>query len=424
MKTLFKNISSLATVSANGKTEKRKNEMNNIGVVKNGAILFDEEILWVGSDDEMKMMIDSGNISPDAIYNMSGKTVMPGFVDSHTHIVFGGDRTIEFGRRLRGESYKKIAEEGGGIKTTVKGTRNASIDELFDTGYLLAKNAIKHGTTALEIKSGYGLSLESEMNQLKAIKKLKEELPIHISATFLGAHDFPSEYKNDHDKYIDIIINEMIPQVVEEQLADYCDVFIDEGFYSLKEGERIMKAALDAGLKLKIHADELVNTNSAKLAAEMGAISADHLLQISNESIEAMSQTDTVATLLPGTAYFIRMPYAPARKIIDSNIITAISTDTNPGSSFTENMQLIMSLSAMNMNMTAEETISAATINGARAIEQSHRLGSLEKGKQADMIVLDTPSFLDIFYHFGINHVKETWCKGKKIAVNNTEYEF
>lgn len=424
MKTLLKNISSLVTVDAGGKTEKAGAAMNEVSEISGGAMLFGENIEWIGTSAEAKELLRTGKIKADKELDMNGKTVLPGFVDSHTHIVFAGDRTSEFGRRLRGVSYKQIADEGGGILTTMKATRQASIEELYAMGLKLAKNAIRHGATALEVKSGYGLSLESELNQLRAIKMLKETLPIHISATFLGAHDMPPEYKSDRQKYIDIIINEMIPQVADEKLAEYCDVFIDKGFFTIDEGRQIMQAGLDAGMKLKIHADELFDTGSAKLAADMGAISADHLLNISDEGIKALAKAKTVATLLPGTAYFIRMPYAPARKLIAADAIVALSTDTNPGSSFTENMQLIMSLAAINMHMTAEECISAATLNGAKAIEQSHRLGSLEVGKQADFIVMDTVSYIEIFYHFGINHVESTWAKGKLICKNSLECDF
>lgn len=413
MKTLIKNISSLVTVNNEGKLFKAGSDMQNIAEIKNGAMLFDENILWVGTTNEAQSRIASGEMTADKTIDATGKTILPGFVDSHTHIVFAGNRSGEFARRLRGVTYQQIAEEGGGILTTMKGTRNASVDELFENGLTLAKSAIKYGTTAIEIKSGYGLTLESELNQLRAAKKLKEELPLHISTTFLGAHDFPPEYKQNRQKYIDIIKNEMLPAVVEEGLAEYCDAFIDKGYYTIDEGRQVLQAGLDAGLKLKVHCDELADVSAAKLAAELGAISADHLLFVSDESIDAMVRAGTVATLLPATAYFIRMPYANARKMLEKGATVALSTDCNPGSSFTENMQLILSLAVINMNMTAEESITAATLNGAKAIEQSHRLGSLEPGKQADFIVAETDSYTDIFYHFGINHIIETWIKGK-----------
>lgn len=415
MAKLIKNINSLVTMNSDGALQKSGSEMTQIGNILNAAMIFDDKIIWTGENSLVDNYIKKNNIQITETIDAVDKTVIPGFVDSHTHIVFAGDRSNEFARRLRGVTYKQIAEEGGGIQTTMKATRSATVDELTSNGYKLALNAIKHGTTSFEVKSGYGLNFESEMNQLKAIQNLKNLLPAHFSATFLGAHDFPPEYKSNRDFYIDLLINEMIPYVAENQLAEYCDAFIDEGYYTIEEGRKVLQAGLDNGLKLKVHADELVNTGAAKLAADLGAISADHLLFTSDESIEAMKKSGTVATLLPGTAYFIRMPYAPARKMLDAGLTVALSTDTNPGSSFTENMQLILSLAVINMNMTTEEALAAATINGAKAIEQSHRKGSLEIGKDSDFVILDTSSYAEMFYHFGINHVESTWIKGQKI---------
>ena len=417
MATLVKNISSLVTVNADGKKYKIGKEMQDIGEIKDGAIIFDDKILFVGTTKSAEEAIKNKKFNIESTIDANGKTILPGFVDSHTHIVFGGNRSGEFARRLRGVTYQEIAQEGGGILTTVKGTRQASLEQLVKRGRQLAHSAMSYGTTAMEVKSGYGLNLESEIRQLQAIDHLKKELDMHISATFLGAHDVPPEYKSNRQMYIDIIKREMIPTVAEMRIADYCDAFIDKGYYTLLEGEEILKAGLSYGMKLKVHCDELADFGSASLAASLGAISADHLLFVSDEGIEAMQEANTVACLLPGTAYFIRMPYANARKIIDSGCITAISTDCNPGSSFTENMQLILSLSVINMNMTAEEAITAATLNGAAAIEQSHKMGSLEPGKDANFIVCNIDSYTDLFYHFGINHVKETWINGKKISL-------
>ncbi|MDA3843313.1 MAG: imidazolonepropionase [Candidatus Kapabacteria bacterium] len=415
MSKLITNIESLVTCSADHALYKTGAEMQNIGEINKGAILFGEQIEWVGTADEAVQMMKSASYTPEEIIDASGKTVFPGFVDSHTHIVFAGNRSGEFARRLRGVSYQEIAAEGGGILTTVKGTRAASIEELADTGRGLALSAMKHGTTSIEIKSGYGLTLKSELNQLRAIKMLKEELPLHISSTFLGAHDFPPEYKNKHSKYVDIVCNEMIPAVAAEDLAEYCDVFIDKGYYTLDEGRKILETGIKYGLKPRVHCDELADTNSSALAAELGAASADHLLFVSDSSIEAMKKAGTVATMMPGTAYFIRMPYAPARKIIDSGAIAALATDCNPGSSFTENMQLVLSLAVINMKMTAEEALNASTLNGAYALGLSDKRGSLEVGKQADFVVANVSSYTDLFYHFGINHVEETWIGGIKI---------
>lgn len=418
MKLLF-NTSSIITVKAGENLFKTGSEMSQIGEVKNGAMLFDETIEFVGPEAEVREYIKNKNIDLVEEIDAAGRCVLPGFVDSHTHIVFAGNRTEEFGRRLRGVSYKEIAEEGGGIQTTVKATQNASIEELMSVGRGLARNAIKHGTTAMEVKSGYSLTTEGELKQLRAIRELNKELPIDLVPTFLGAHDFPKEMKDDHGRYIDLIVNEMIPQVAEEGLAEYCDAFIDEGYYTVDEGRRVLEAGLENGMMLKVHCDELADVSAAQLAASMGAVSADHLLFASDKSIEALVESETVCGLLPGVAYFIRMPYAPARKMIERGAIVAVASDCNPGSSFTENMQQIMQLAAINMHMTAEETIVAATLNAAHAIERSDIMGSLEEGKQANFIILDSPNYTDLFYHFGINHVEQTFVKGRRISCDS-----
>lgn len=413
---IIKNIDSLVTVNANGNSFKIKEEMADIGEVKNGAVIFDENIIFVGTTDEAENYVADNGIEIGETIDGSGKTVLPGFVDSHTHIVFAGNRSGEFGRRLRGATYQEIADEGGGILTTVKATRQASIEELAEQGRKLACSALKYGTTAIEMKSGYGLTLEAEMKQLEAVKLLKSELSQTVVSTFLGAHDFPPEYADNRDGYVDVICNEMLPLVAERGLAEFCDAFVDKGYYTIEQGRKIFKKAKELGLKIKAHADELADVSAAALAAELGAVSADHLLFVSDEGIEALRASGTVATLLPGTAYFIRLPYAPARKLIDSGVITALATDCNPGSCFTENMQLILSLAVINMKMTAEEALSAATLNAAHAIGLSSKIGSLEIGKQADFIIAGVNSYTDLFYHFGINHVEEVRIKGKRVV--------
>jgi imidazolonepropionase len=418
MKTLLKNISSLVTVDTKGKNFKEGSEMNSIGEIKNGAILFSDKIEWIGTNSQAEDLLKSNKLIPERIIDLGGKTVMPGFVDSHTHLVFAGNRSAEFGKRLQGATYKQIAEEGGGILTTVNATRNAAIEELYQNGHNLIVSAMKHGTTSFEIKSGYSLNLNGEINQLKAINNLKKNLPCEIRSTFLGAHDFPPEYRNDKDSYIKLLCDEMIPEVAKLGLADYCDVFVDEGYYTVEQGRLILEKAKSQGLKVRIHADELADVSAGKLAAEIGCKSADHLLFVSESSLDLMKNSNTVACLLPGTAYFIRMPYADARRIIDKGLIVALATDTNPGSSFTENMQLILSLAVINMRMSAEEAISAATINGAFSIDISESKGSLEIGKDADLVIYNCQSYTDIMYHFGINHVSETWIKGELIVKN------
>lgn len=415
MKLLF-NTSELVTVSAKGKGYKIKEEMQELNIISKGAMLFDDKIEFVGTEKECREYASENNIDITNEINANKKSVVPGFVDAHTHIVFGGDRTNEFAMRLRGATYKEIAEMGGGIQTTVRGTREATLEQLYQNGLKLANSAIKHGTTTLEIKSGYSLNFEGEMKQLEAIKFLQDDLDIDISATFLGAHDFPLELKDNRQKYIDIINNEMLPYVKENRLAQFCDAFIDEGYYTVDEGRQILEHAQNMGFDLKVHCDELADVSAAKLAAELGAISADHLLFISDESIDMMQKSGTAAGLLPGTAYFIRLPYAPARKLIEKGVIVSIATDCNPGSCFTENMQNIMSLSTINMHMTAEETLVAATLNGAYALKRQDKKGSLEVGKDADFLILDTSSYVNLFYNFGVNHVESVYSKGKKLV--------
>ena len=413
MSILFKNISSLVTVNSDSALYKIGKQMQDIGEIKNGAMIVSDIIEWVGETSDLADIIAHYNI--DKEIDLKGKTVLPGLVDSHTHVVFGGNRSAEFGKRLRGATYAEIAEAGGGIQTTVNATRKASVEELAEVGRNLAMSAAKYGTTSMEVKSGYSLTLEGEIKQLEAIRALSETLPLRITPTFMGAHDFPKELKGDRNAYIDQIINEMIPYISENKLAEFNDVFVDKGYYTTDEGTRVLEAGKKHGLMPKAHCDELADVGAATMAANAGAISADHLLFVSDEGIANLKKSGTVAGLLPGTAYFIKMPYAPARKLIDSGVITAIATDCNPGSCFTENMQIIMSLSVINMGMTAEEAISAATINGAYSIRKSHEVGSLEVGKKADFIICNCADYVDIFYHFGVNHVEQTWINGKQI---------
>ncbi len=415
MKLLF-NSSEIVTVSANGKGFKLQDEMQELNIIINGAMLFDKEIEFIGSEAECREYAKTNNFNIEEEINANKKSVLPGFVDAHTHIVFGGDRRKEFAMRLRGATYKEIAAMGGGIQTTVRGTREASLEQLYERGLNLAQSAIKYGTTTIEIKSGYSLNFEGEIKQLEAIKLLQNELDIDVSSTFLGAHDFPIELKDNRQKYIEIINNEMLPYIKENNLAQFCDAFIDEGYYTISEGRQILEHAQKLGFDLKVHCDELADVSAAKLAAELNAVSADHLLYISDDSIDAMAKSGTAAGLLPGTAYFIRLPYAPARKLIEKGVVVSVATDCNPGSCFTENMQQIMSLSTINMQMTAEETLVAATLNAAYALKKQDKKGSLEVGKDADFLILSGSSYIDLFYNFGVNHVEKVYSKGKRLV--------
>lgn len=416
MKILFKEISSLVTIAGDNSSPRSGLLLSEIGEIKDGAFLFDDKILWVGTTKEADIKLQNGEIAPEQIFSMNGKTVLPGFIDSHTHLVFAGDRSNEFAKRVSGVSYKQIAREGGGIISTVSAVRKASETELFDNACFYLTNAIKHGTVAIEIKSGYGLDTENEIKMLKVVEKLSKAFPIYIVPTFLGAHDFPPEYKNNPNEYVQIICNEMIPKVYEMNLAKYCDCFVDDGYYTIEQAEKIFTTAYKYGLKIRVHADELADVGAGGFAGKIGAISADHLLFVSEKSLMSMANARTIATLLPGTSYFLKMPYAPAKKIISYNIPVALASDFNPGSCFTENMQMILSLAVMNLGLSCEQAIVASTINGAHSLEISDKIGSIEVGKDATFVVVDSVSYIGIMYHFGINHIQSVWVKGKKIA--------
>ncbi len=415
---LIRNIGSLVTAASGGKAKSGR-DMGDIGEHNNAAMLFDENIRWIGPTAEAERQLQSGELQPIEVIDAGGRTVLPGFVDSHTHIVFAGDRSDEFARRARGVSYTEIAREGGGILRTMRAVRQSSAEQMAAAALPLAWSAVRHGSTTLEIKSGYGLDLQSELNQLRAVRMLQDELPIEIVPTFLGAHDFPPEYRDNREEYLRIVCEEMIPAVAAEGLAEYCDVFTDEGYYTVEQSERVFAAAAAHGLKARVHADEFVDVDGAAMAARTGCVSADHLLRISESGAAAMREAGVVATLLPGTAYFLALPYAPARRLIDDNLIVALATDCNPGSCFSENMQLIINMACTQMKMSLEEALSAATINGAAALERAGKTGSLEVGKRADFTIGGVSSYKQMIYHFGVNHIDEVWAAGRRIAVNN-----
>ena len=341
---------------------------------------------------------------------------LPGYVDPHTHPVFYKTREEEFELRIRGKSYEEIAAAGGGIRNSVRALRKASFDELAELTYYRIREFLDYGTTTIEAKSGYGLSLEDELKSLRVLKKVAGLLPLTIVPTFLGAHEVPDEYQNNRQAYIDLLINEMIPAVAEEKLAVFCDIFTEKNVFSIAESEKILLAAKDYGLKLKLHADELNPLGGAELAARVKAISADHLLMVSDKGISEMKKAGVVPVLLPGTAFFLGKPsYAPARKMIEAGLPVALATDYNPGSSFTQNMNLILSIACTQMKMTPSETIAAATLNSARAIDVDQHAGSLEKGKKADIMLLDIPNYQYIPYHYGMNHVKMVFRHGELV---------
>ncbi|MBN2365500.1 MAG: imidazolonepropionase [Calditrichaeota bacterium] len=339
---------------------------------------------------------------------------LPGYVDPHTHPVFYKTREEEFEMRIAGKSYEEIAAGGGGIRNSVRAFRQASVDELTELTCKRIMEFLTCGTTTIEAKSGYGLSLADELKSLRILKKAGEILPISIVPTFLGAHEVPDEYQNRREAYIDLIIHEMIPAVADENLAEFCDVFTEKDVFSIEESEKILTAAREHGLGLKLHADELTPLGGAELAARMRAVSADHLLMISDAGISALKEKGVIPVLLPGTAFFLgKKNYAPARKMIEAGLNVALASDYNPGSSFTQNMNLILSIACIHMKMTPAETLYAATLASSRSIRRDRMAGSLEVGKKADITLMDIPNVQYIPYHYGMNHVKTVIRHGK-----------
>jgi imidazolonepropionase len=350
-----------------------------------------------------------------AIVDCEGGVVTPGFVDSHTHAVFAGWRAAEYEMRARGLDYMEIARQGGGINASVSDLRRRSEDELVDLALPRLYEMVRHGTTTVEIKSGYGLRTEDELKTLRAIRKLSERVPLRIVPTFLGAHDVPLDYRDRRSEYIDAIVNEMLPAVAAEKLAVFCDVFMEPGAFTRDESERILRAARDHGFLLKLHADEFENSGAAELAAQLGAASADHLGAISDAGIAALSQSDTVATLLPATLFFLgKTAYAPARKLIDAGATVALATDYNPGTAPGSSMPLIMTMAVSQMRMTPLEALRAATAGGAQAL-QRRDVGTISEGSWADLVLWAVTDYREIPYRFGTPPVAGVWLGGERV---------
>lgn len=394
---LFENAAQIITVDTGGINSKPGSHMKNIGILTNHSIVVENGII--------KDFVKSGGRkrSFDKKIDLRKKTLMPGFVECHTHTAFAGSRSNEFRQKLSGVGYEEIAKNGGGINTTVKAVRNSTFDELLQIIQPRIDYFISQGITTLEIKSGYGLSFYDEIKLLQVINQLNRNNPIEIVATFLGAHTYPNEYNNDHVKYNEIIINEMLPYIAENKLAEFCDAFCEVTAFSADEVDKIFSAASKHGLKLKLHTEQFNNIGGLDVALNHQAVSVDHLEVISDSDTNKMVDTNTVSVLLPGVSFFLNYNYAPARKLIDIGATVALSTDFNPGSSHISNLNLIMSLAALKMNMSIEETISAVTINAAKAINRNQSTGSLEIGKKADFSVFDTEDFSDIVYQVGKN---------------------
>ena len=409
---LIINAKELLTLTGSS-SPRTRSEMNELGIISNGAIAVKEDrIIDVGSTEELIKKYNN----PSKIIDASDKVVMPGFVDPHTHPVFKQTRENEFEMRILGKSYVEISQSGGGIRSSISGVRGTSEEELYQLAEKRINKIISNGTTTLEAKSGYGLSTESEIKMLKVIKKLNENLPIDIISTFLGAHEFPIEYKDDKEKYIDILMNGMMPKIRELKLAEYCDIFTEDHVYNIEQSRRILNRAKELGFKIRMHADEIKPIGGAELAAEVGAVTADHLGAASDKGIKAMRDNGVIAILLPGTIFSLGMKsYARARDMIKAGLAVALATDYNPGSCNCDSMQFIITLACLQMKMTPAEAITASTINAAYSLGLGNDIGSLEIGKKADILIMDMLSYQYLPYHFGSNNVETVIKNGKVI---------
>jgi len=404
---LIRNIACLVQAETSARPFVRGAEMAQLPQINNAFLLMDQG--RIVSYGPMSDCPERAISTMDA----TGRFVLPSWCDSHTHIVFAAAREQEFTDRIKGLSYEDIARRGGGILNSARRLRETPEDVLFDSAWQRLEEIIGYGTGAVEIKSGYGLSLESELKMLRVVRRLKEKSPIPIKSTFLGAHAIPAEYKENRHLYIEIIIKEMLPRVVEEGLADYCDVFCDDGFFTVAETDRILKAAAQYGLKAKIHANELACSGGVQVGIANRAISVDHLERIGTAEIMALQASDTFPTLLPSCAFFLGIPYAPARQMIDAGLPVVLATDYNPGSSPSGRMSFVVSLACIKMNMLPEEAIQAATLNGARAMELENELGSFWPGKRANLFITKPmPSLAYIPYAFGSDLIESIILNG------------
>ncbi len=381
--------------------------------VENAYLVIENGIIAEYGEMDKLGWADSSN---DNLIDATGQMVLPAWCDSHTHLVFAASREEEFVDKLKGLSYAEIAARGGGILNSARKLNEASESELLRMAWARLHEVIQSGTGAIEIKSGYGLSVEGELKMLRVIKRLKETSPIPVKATFLGAHTYPSAFKNDHQGYIDLIINEMLPVIANENLADYIDVFCETGFFSPEETETICRVGMSYGLKPKIHANQLNLSGGTQTGVKLGAVSVDHLETMDDDAIQALANSTTIGTLLPTAAFFLRMPFQPARKLIDAGCAIALATDFNPGSSPSGNMNLVIAMSCIQMKMLPEEAINAATINGAYAMELQDELGSITAGKKANLIFTKPVSSLAyIPYSFGTNLIDKVMISGEII---------
>lgn len=408
---IITNIGQLLTME--GPVPRLGDQLKEIGLIENGAVaVAGEEILAAGPAEEVERDVElaEGCQAIDA----RGRVVTPGLIDPHTHPVFSKTREREFEMRILGKSYQEIAAAGGGIRSSVRDLRDTPTAELTKRTTRTLERIVSYGVTTIEAKSGYGLSTEAEIKSLEIIQNLNDTQPLDLVPTFLGAHEVPDEYRDKREAYIDLLINEMMPKVREQNLAEFCDIFTEVEVFNIEESRKIMTAAKKLGFKLKFHADELGPSGGSELAAELGAVSADHLVHISDSGIKAMAESGTVAVLLPGTCFSLgNENFAPARKMIESGVVVAISTDCNPGSSYTESLPFMVSLAALKYRMTAAEAISAITVNAACAIDRGGNIGQLLPGLPADIVIWNMGDYRELPYHYGVNLVEKVIKNGK-----------
>ena len=411
---ILKNIGKLVTMQGSS-SFRVKEEMNKINIIENAYIAVKNgKILAIGVGDEF------GNLCGDdtKIHDAEGLLVTPGLIDSHTHLIHGGSRENEFSMKLKGVPYIEILNNGGGILSTVKATKEASEEALYKKAKKSLDRMLEFGVTTVEEKSGYGLELNTEIKQLEVARALDKNHPVDLVHTFLGAHAVPEEYKENHKAYIDILVDVMMPKIKDMGLAEFCDVFCEEGVFTIEESEYILQKAKEMGYKLKIHADEIESLGGAELAAKLGCVSADHLMAASDEGIKMMAENNVVANILPATSFNLNKNYADCRKMIDMGAIVSLSSDYNPGSCPSENLQLVMQLGCLHLKMTPNEVLTAVTINAAYAIDRADKIGSIEVGKNADFVVFDARNVEYLMYHFGINHTKKVYKNGNLVVDN------
>jgi len=410
------NAAELAT--PRGRSARAGAAMAEIEVIADGAVVVEGgTIARVGPTAQVmaELRAAGADLSTYDTIDAAGKAVLPGFVDSHTHFVFGGYRAEEYAWRLKGASYMDILQRGGGILSTVRATRAASAADLLALGRRRLDSMLAFGVTTVEGKSGYGLDRETEIRQLEVMAELDRAHPVDVVPTFMGAHAVPPEYKGRTDAFVDFLLAEVLPGVADRGLAEFCDVFCEQGIFSIEQSRRLLAGAAAAGLKPKLHADEIVPLGGAELAAEIGAVSADHLLHASDEGLRRMAAAGVVATLLPTTAFSLREPYARGRAMIEAGCAVALATDFNPGSCFSESIPLAAALAALHMQLSPEEIVTALTLNGAAAVGRAERIGSLEPNKQGDLVVLEHPSYRFIPYHLGVNTVETVVKRGRVV---------